>query len=232
MYNIILDKKNIDIKIINRRRIRKVTLSVKDGKVIVVKPYYTSIEYVKDMIYASKEKILKYIDDTSSKVTFEDGTKLLYLGKEYSLHIVLTKSNKASATLENKTITIYINDKDATRENIKKIYIKLLKDTTKSIIEKKLETFSKITNIKYESYKIRYMTTRWGSCVSNNRTLNFNAKIAMLPDNVIDSIVVHELCHIVEANHKKEFWNLVYKYIPDYDKCSNWLKVNNYLINI
>lgn len=54
MYNIILDKKNIDIKIINRRRIRKVTLTVKDGKVIVVKPYYTSIEYVKDMIYASK----------------------------------------------------------------------------------------------------------------------------------------------------------------------------------
>lgn len=161
MYNIILDKKNIDIKIINRRRIRKVTLTVKDGKVIVVKPYYTSIEYVKDMIYASKEKILKYIDDTSSKVTFEDGTKLLYLGEEYNLHIILTKSKKASATLENKTITIYINDKDATRENIKKIYIKLLKDTTKSIIEKKLETFSKITNIKYESYKIRYMTTRW-----------------------------------------------------------------------
>ena len=232
MYNIILDKKNIDIKIINRRRIRKVTLTVKDGKVIVVKPYYTSIEYVKDMIYASKEKILKYIDDTSSKVTFEDGTKLLYLGEEYNLHIILTKSKKASATLENKTITIYINDKDATRENIKKIYIKLLKDTTKSIIEKKLETFSKITNIKYESYKIRYMTTRWGSCVSSNKTLNFNVKIAMLPDNVIDSIVVHELCHIVEANHKKEFWNLVYKVMPEYDEYKKWIKQNNKYFSI
>ena len=92
MYNIILDKKNIDIKIINRIRNKGITLSVKNGKVIVVKPYYTSITYIKDMIYKNKEKILKYIDDTSSKVTFEDGTTLLYLGKEYSLHIVLTKS--------------------------------------------------------------------------------------------------------------------------------------------
>lgn len=232
MYNIILDDKEIYVKIINKRKIQNITLSVKEGKIIVVKPYYTSINHVKDIITKNKIQILKHVSNTSSKVNFENGDKLLYLGKEYYLDIVYIEDKKSSIDICNQNITIYINKDNANKENIKEMYKSLLKNTSKEILDKKLKEISNFTNIRYVNYKLRYMTTRWGSCVSTKKTLNFNTKIAMLPGRVIDSIIVHELCHILEPNHQKAFWELVYNYIPDYDECNNWLKENLDLINI
>ena len=232
MYNIVLDDKNIDLKIINKRRNKNITLTVKNGQVIIVKPYSTNMITVKNIILENKVKILEYINNTESKINFKDGDELLYLGKKYILRIYINKYNKEKIVVEDRFISVYTGNNFINSEEIKEIYKSLLKNTSKDILDKRLKEISNSININYTSYKIRYMTTRWGSCISNNKTLNFNTKIAMLPLKVIDSIIIHELCHIIEPNHKKEFWNLVYKYMPDYDKYDKWLKNNADLINI
>jgi len=62
---------------------------------------------------------------------------------------------------------------------------------------------------------IKNQKTRWGSC-SGKRNLNFNYKLLFLPENLRDYIIIHELCHLKEMNHSKNFWTLVSTHVPDY----------------
>lgn len=96
----------------------------------------------------------------------------------------------------------------------KREYYKL-KERARALAKNKVEYFSSLYGIRPGAIAIRNQKTRWGSC-SKRGNLNFNYKIALLPGHLADYIVVHELCHIVEFNHSKRFWQLVAKAIPDY----------------
>jgi len=90
----------------------------------------------------------------------------------------------------------------------------------------KIEKFSGIYNVVFNRLAIRDQRTRWGSC-SRKGNLNFNYRIALLPDRLSDYIVAHEICHLRELNHSRRFWDLVAVAIPDYAARRKELK-NNY----
>ena len=77
--------------------------------------------------------------------------------------------------------------------------------------------------IRFNKINIKNQKTRWGSC-SKKGNLNFNYKIALLPQHLADYIIVHELCHLGEFNHSRSFWNLVAKVFPEYLGIRNELR--------
>ena len=76
---------------------------------------------------------------------------------------------------------------------------------------------------------VRCQRTRWGSC-STKKNLNFNCLLMLTPQEVIDAVVVHELCHLKEMNHSERFYALVRKLYPEYDRWNRWLKENGKLL--
>ena len=96
-------------------------------------------------------------------------------------------------------------------------------------IPKRVEYFSKKVGVDYGRSTIRNQKTRWGSC-SGKGNLNFNCLLMLAPPEVIDYVVVHELCHRKEMNHSKAFWSEVERVIPDYKQSVKWLKENGPLI--
>lgn len=88
---------------------------------------------------------------------------------------------------------------------------------------KRLEYFNQFYGFTYRRVTIKNTVSRWGSC-SKQGNLNFNYRIATLPSDISDYIIVHELCHLGEFNHSKNFWNLVEKTIPNYQELRNQLK--------
>ncbi|MDF2674900.1 MAG: hypothetical protein K0R09_3168, partial [Clostridiales bacterium] len=72
---------------------------------------------------------------------------------------------------------------------------------------------------------VKEQKTLWGSCSSKDN-INFNWKLIMAPQAVLDYIVVHELCHLKHRDHSKNYWNLVEQIIPDHKEKRKWLKEN------
>ncbi len=99
------------------------------------------------------------------------------------------------------------------------------KDKALEFIEFRLKHFNAFYNLKYQNIRIKNHSSRWGSC-SAKGNLNFNYKLLDIPQELADYIVVHELCHLKELNHSKNFWDLVAKTIPDYKLRRQKLKKN------
>lgn len=107
--------------------------------------------------------------------------------------------------------------------------IKALTAEAKRIIPQRVEYYAPIVGVVPGRISIRSQKTKWGSC-STKGNLNFNCLLMLTPPEVIDSIVVHELCHLKEMNHSKRFYDEVLRVYPEYRKWHKWLKVNGDLL--
>lgn len=88
------------------------------------------------------------------------------------------------------------------------------KETARALVEERLLYFNQFYGHSIGSVSIRNQKTRWGSC-SRKGNLNFNYRLALIAPALADYVIVHELCHLKEFSHKKAFWDLVSKTIPD-----------------
>lgn len=103
--------------------------------------------------------------------------------------------------------------------------IKQLGNEAINYIPQRVAFYAPIIGVKYGKITVRNQKTKWGSC-SSKGNLNFNCLLMLTPPEVIDSVVVHELCHLKEMNHSKKFYDEVLKAYPDYHKWNKWLKEN------
>lgn len=98
-----------------------------------------------------------------------------------------------------------------------------LKALAEKIIPKRVEYFADIIGVDYKNITIRRQKTRWGSC-SAKGNLNFNCMLVTLPPELLDYVVVHELCHRKQMNHSAAFWQEVSRVLPDYKQLRTQLK--------
>lgn len=101
--------------------------------------------------------------------------------------------------------------------------IKVLRNHARTLITQSIQHYAPLVGVTYNQIAIRTQHTRWGSC-SSKGNLNFNCLLALAPREVLDYIVVHELCHRKEMNHSERFWNEVARIMPDYKVRLQWLK--------
>lgn len=101
--------------------------------------------------------------------------------------------------------------------------INIYKKRTRFLVEDRLNYFNQFYNFTYQRVAIRNQKSRWGSC-SSAKNLNFNYRLCLLPADLADYIIVHELCHLGQMNHSRAFWELVSKTIPDYKNKEKLLK--------
>ena len=101
--------------------------------------------------------------------------------------------------------------------------IQQLADQALKVIPERVAYYAPKVGVTYGNITIRNQKSRWGSC-SAKGNLNFNCLLMLAPPEVIDSVVVHELCHRKEMNHSKKFYDEVLRVFPDYQKGNQWLK--------
>jgi Predicted metal-dependent hydrolase len=132
----------------------------------------------------------------------------------------LEKSIKKMAEREENLSEKYNEIETLTFDEVKK-----LADEACKVIPEIAAHYAGIVGVSYGRITIRNQRTRWGSC-SSKGNLNFNVALMLAPKEVMDYVVVHELCHRLEMNHSPRFWKEVGRVIPDYKNMEKWLKDN------
>ena len=104
---------------------------------------------------------------------------------------------------------------------------KELRERAKSVLAQRTAYFARQIGVTYGRITVRDQKTRWGSC-SQTGNLNFNFRLILAPLEVLDYVVVHELCHRRQMNHSTQFWQEVSQVLPDYRKRKAWLTENGW----
>tara|TARA_B100001248_G_scaffold262204_1_gene256716 strand:+ start:12443 stop:13156 length:714 start_codon:yes stop_codon:yes gene_type:complete len=112
------------------------------------------------------------------------------------------------------------------RQNFKQELLKAYKKMAEDYLPLRVAKWERRMALKARSIKVRRYKSRWGSC-SFERDISLNMKLVAAPTQVLDYVIVHELCHICHMNHSKAFWSLVAKHCEDYKISRNWLKKNH-----
>ncbi len=89
------------------------------------------------------------------------------------------------------------------------------KEEARELVLHRLEHFNRLYGFSWKAVSVRNQKTRWGSC-SRKKSLNFHFRLALVPRELADYVIVHELCHLAEFNHSKKFWELVSRAVPDH----------------
>ncbi|HJC47064.1 MAG TPA: M48 family metallopeptidase [Candidatus Lachnoclostridium pullistercoris] len=99
------------------------------------------------------------------------------------------------------------------------------RELARAVISQRAAYFAAKMGVTFGRISIRAQKTRWGSC-SSRGNLNFNWKLILMPPEILDYVVVHELAHRKQMNHSKLFWAEVERVLPDYRERRRWLKEN------
>lgn len=214
-------RKTIGIKITNK------------GEVIVTSPFGISNKTIENIIKKKSSWILSKLniikgEKLGEKTSLKNGYKLLYLGIQLKLELIYKKTDNCNFIIDDGSFKVYFNSNiELDGDTIKKHVIDIYKKQAKKVLMERTEVYSKLINVNPLKVTIKSQKTLWGSC-SSKRNINYNYKIIMAPIEVVDYIVVHELCHLVHMNHSRQYWNVVQSILPDYKIRRQWLKDNGF----
>lgn len=219
--NIFINNKEIEIVIKHTKR-KTVSFKILRYKCVqVTAPYFLSEGNIIDIINKNISWIEKNIDKNITQKKerkYLNGDIIPYKGQGYTLKI---KEGNREVIIDPSNFVINLSCK--TKDEAKGIILNWYKKQAEEYIKNKVKYYEEILGVKSANIRIKNQNTLWGSC-SSKRNLNFNLKIIMAPINIIDYVIIHELCHIKHMNHSLEFWKEVEKIIPDYKEKRTFLK--------
>ena len=215
------------------------TISIRIGRegVIVRAPRALSKKRIAELVQTKAQWILIKYDELKSqepqtaKVGYEDGCQVLYRGNQKTLKLVDGSSlglseSQGEVWIEGDQIKMALCN--PSKGAIEYLLEQWFRYEARRRIEERVRYYSSQYDFgkRVNRITIKDQKSRWGSC-STKCNLNFNYRLIKAPDEVLDYVVVHELCHLKHMNHSQAFWNTVAEIMPDYMEAKEWLRKNS-----
>ncbi len=147
-------------------------------------------------------------------IQYESGDSILVWGQSYQL-VVVEKRGRASVSLTDSELILTIRS-TATSLHREKAVQKWLREVLSEAIESLLQEWEPVMKVKSQSYSIRQMKTRWGSCNTRAHTIRFNTELVKKPIECLEYVVVHELVHLLERSHNARFKAFMDQFLPQW----------------
>ena len=217
------------VEVQRTERKKSASISLDGNLVKVTVPKSLSDRRVRDLISKRTPWIKKKLKEQSQRPSpkpkeYVSGETVTYLGKNYRLKVI--KGDVSSIKLVGGyLIATFLNCEKNRQDAIKYLLEVWYIRQAKRRLREKTQRLSKIVGVSPSSVSVKNYKSRWGSC-STTGELTYNWRIILAPHRIVDYVVVHELCHLLEHNHSPRYWKHVEHYVPHWRDCREWLKTN------
>lgn len=206
---------------VKRSARRTVSLSITiDGSLEVRAPIWADNASIERFVVSKREWIARKSETVKmtgiAPLRFESGEKIFFLGQEQVLDL-----SASVKKVRSDGVRIYCPP--GAKDTVKKALISFFKKEARRHISGRVDLLAEKHSFRFSKLRISSARTRWGSCNSKG-VLSFSCRLVMAAPDVIDSVILHELCHTREMNHSKRFYAHLLKCDPDYKKHNKWLK--------
>lgn len=209
---------------VTKKTMKNIRIAVDlDGNIKVSAPVSAKKELIESLIIKEYEWIKNKIKESKIRKEYGDILNRGYIyirGKKYT---IIEQNGKNSIFIQEDKL--YLTVKEDNEDYRKSILKKWLREHAREVYYEKVRKYSKITGKIPENVFIKEQKRAWGSC-SVLGNINLNWRLIMAPDEIIDYVIIHELCHMIHMNHSAEYWKLVESILPDYKLRRKWLKTN------
>lgn len=204
------------------KRAKKINISIKPFEGIIVSfPYYISYKAAEEATLSKKE----WINKNLPKIKRYEGQKIIYTELsnfstlKHKLIIREKEKGSISVTVRNGKITVKYPEQisvesEEVQQSIKNGIDRALKMEAKEYLPLQVEKLAKRFGFQYNDVYCKNLKSRWGSCSVRNN-INLNIQLMRLSEELIDYVILHELCHTVHKNHSKRFWNKLDSVLPN-----------------
>lgn len=183
------------------------------------------IEQKRRMFHKKAEKANRVLN-----TDYAEGSLMPYRGERYPIRRSFHQDlKKVIVSFDGTEFSVQYGNEDS--ESIRQAFLVWYKKAAKEEFLRRVKYYKDIMQESVGTIRIKEQKSCYGSC-STKRNLNFNWKCILAPPEILDYIVVHELCHLRHMNHSKEFWAEVENILPDYAKAKRWLKDNGILLEV
>ena len=224
---------DLSVEVVRTKRKKTASIKVIDGLVQAVVPSQLSNTSIKELVQKSIPWIRAKLREQSQAVTLKpkkyiSGESFSYLGKNYHLKVLFGNQCEVKLFRGKLEVRVSRNSKECDIRNALADWYKC--HALKRLIEK-TKRYAGIIGVSPKSISVRNYKSRWGSC-SSNGDICYNWRIIIAPHQIIDYVVVHELCHLRYLNHSPAYWESVKKVLPDYPVCRKWLRAQGAVLEI
>ncbi|VAX37280.1 hypothetical protein MNBD_UNCLBAC01-401 [hydrothermal vent metagenome] len=218
----------------SRRQTLAITINEK-AQVNVAVPFSVAEKDIQAFVYERGDWILEKLRDLQKNKAlidskqFDHNHAFLFLGKKYKIYVIEGDVKLCRIDFDGRrwNITIPVGLKDSERrKKIRDKFMQWYRTQAQEILGGRLFHYGRILGREPKKIVVKTQKRMWGCCNYHTQTIYLNWQIILSPLNVVDYVVVHELCHLFHPNHSQKFWNKVEKILPDYKERRKWLKDN------
>jgi len=219
-----LDDLNVIVKVVPR--IRSVSVRVlPNASIVVTAPPFTPRFVINQFIGKNEDWIREKQSAMVEKLTalVLEREKLFFRGREYDFRLNINAETKSAVKLEGELMIVTSPSED--HGEVRQILESFYRIYAIKYFKSRVPLLADLVDSNVRTVSIRSQRTRWGSCSSRN-TISLNWRLIMAPDWVSDYVIYHELAHLTQMNHSKDFWDLVALYHKKHKEAQAWLKAH------
>lgn len=233
----------INYRVRHSHRARRGRILVSADGVEVVVPAGAASKRVAELVYARREWILERQAEFERRRRraqpycdgpLKSGSILLYRGSQVTLVIerAVLAPARAGVSLRGQRLHVFVSTRRmaAMESPIARIVERWMREQLRGRAETLMASHATRLCVNPQALRIKTQKQRWGSCGSTG-IINLNWRLAMAPDTVVAYVIIHELCHLLERNHSRAFWQLVARECPDYRERKRWLEEHDLILS-
>lgn len=198
------------------KNIKRCYLRIESGEVMVSAGIGFSLREIEKFIYANRKLIIDKVQSYVSKVKYQDGGYVTIFNTMYAIQVV--PRNRRKCEIQGNVIYVYHQD---IQKTVEKYCKSLLLEYLHEVVNQYLNMYFSVVKPEITVKKVK---RRWGACYYHKNKISFNLALVHLDKELIDYVIMHELCHLLQHNHSTYFYQELSMRMPDYKNREKRLK--------